>query len=145
MVPLRDDVKKYLESDRPQMTIWGTRIAFWITKATNVNSEYAILIASAQQQWLHDSASLLRYSTGPLLLIWTRICKLEVQEFMLNISPNKSVLLENWQALVTIYSKNFFHILIKVAFGGSWKYLQRTVMLCYFSLLRCVVLRRYIQ
>jgi len=38
------------------------RIAFWIPKATNMHSEYAIIIASAQQQWLHDSASLLRHT-----------------------------------------------------------------------------------
>ena len=44
------------------MTIWRMRIARWITKVTNMHSEYAILITSAQQQWLHDSASLLRYT-----------------------------------------------------------------------------------
>jgi hypothetical protein len=54
------NVKKYLESERPQLTIWRMRITCWITKATNMHSEYAIFIASAQPQYLHDSASLLR-------------------------------------------------------------------------------------
>jgi len=31
------------EPDSPQMTIWRTRIACWITKATNTHSEYVIL------------------------------------------------------------------------------------------------------
>ena len=35
--------KNTVETDRPQMTVWGTRIAFWITKATNTHSQYVIL------------------------------------------------------------------------------------------------------
>jgi len=34
-----------IEPDRPQMTTWLMRNAFWITKATNPHSEYVILIA----------------------------------------------------------------------------------------------------
>jgi hypothetical protein len=37
------------------------RIAYWITKATNTDSEYVILIAFALQQWLGERASLLLY------------------------------------------------------------------------------------
>jgi len=51
---------------RPQMTIWRMRIACWIPKATNTHtkthSEYAILFAFPQQQWLHERASMLRYT-----------------------------------------------------------------------------------
>ena len=32
-----------VELDRPQMTIWLTRIACWIPKATNTHSEHVIL------------------------------------------------------------------------------------------------------
>jgi hypothetical protein len=32
-----------VEPDRPQMTIWHKRIACWITKATNTQSEYVII------------------------------------------------------------------------------------------------------
>jgi len=42
--------KNPLESDRPQMTIWRIRIAYWIPKATNARSEYVLLIALPLQQ-----------------------------------------------------------------------------------------------
>ena len=49
------------------------RIGCWIPKATSTNSEYEILIASPLQQWLHDRASLLRYtySTGLIKIMLT--------------------------------------------------------------------------
>ena len=37
------------------------RIACWIHKATNPHSEYAIIIAFRLQQWLLESASMIRY------------------------------------------------------------------------------------
>jgi hypothetical protein len=36
------------------------RIASWTPKATNTLSEYVILIAFLQQQWLHERLSMLR-------------------------------------------------------------------------------------
>jgi len=45
--------KIFVESDRPQMTIWRMCIARWITKATDTHSEYVVLIAFQLQQWLH--------------------------------------------------------------------------------------------
>jgi len=56
--------KHTVESDRPQIAIWHMRIACWIPKATDINthSEYAIFIADALQQWLHESTSMLRYA-----------------------------------------------------------------------------------
>ena len=47
---------------RPQMTIWRMRIACWIPKATDIPSEYVILIAFPLQQWSHERASMLRYT-----------------------------------------------------------------------------------
>jgi len=38
------------------------RISYWITKATNTHSEYVILLAFPPQQWLHERASMLRYT-----------------------------------------------------------------------------------
>ena len=35
----------FIERGRPQMTIWRTRIACWIIKATDTHSEYVVLIA----------------------------------------------------------------------------------------------------
>jgi hypothetical protein len=37
--------KNVVEPDRPRMTIWRMRIAGWIPKATNTNSEYVIIVA----------------------------------------------------------------------------------------------------
>jgi len=37
--------KNIVEPDRLQHTIWRTRIACWVPKARNTNSEYVILIA----------------------------------------------------------------------------------------------------
>jgi hypothetical protein len=42
--------------------IWHMRLACWITKATNTHSEYVIRIAFPLQQWLHERASMLRYT-----------------------------------------------------------------------------------
>jgi len=54
--------KSIEEPGRPQMTIWRMRIVCWIPKATNTLSEYVIIISFPLQQWLHESASLLRYT-----------------------------------------------------------------------------------
>jgi hypothetical protein len=51
------------------MKIWRMRIAFWIPKATNTHIQIVLtLIAFPLQQWLLEHASLLRYSTLPVLL-----------------------------------------------------------------------------
>jgi len=54
--------KNTIEPDRPQMTIWRMRAACSIPNATNIHSEYVILIAVPQQQWWHERASILRYT-----------------------------------------------------------------------------------
>jgi len=45
-----------------QMTIWHMRIACWIRKATNTRSKCVILIAFPIQQWLYETAFMLRYT-----------------------------------------------------------------------------------
>ena len=42
--------KNIVEQDRPQMTLWGIGIAFWVPKAANTLSEYVIIIAFPQQE-----------------------------------------------------------------------------------------------
>ena len=54
--------KNRVERDRPQMTIWLLRISCRIPKATHIHSQYVILIACPLQQWLHERASMLRYT-----------------------------------------------------------------------------------
>jgi hypothetical protein len=46
------------------------RFALCITKATDTQSEYVILIAFALQQWLHERASLLHYTYMVCLLYY---------------------------------------------------------------------------
>ena len=54
--------KNIVERGRAPMTIWRKRIACWVPKATNTHSDCVILIAFPLQQWLHERASLLRYT-----------------------------------------------------------------------------------
>jgi len=61
--------KKYC---RPQTTIWRMHIACYILRATNTHSDCVILIAFPLQQLLHERASMLRYSTWPVLLFLGR-------------------------------------------------------------------------
>jgi len=54
--------KNLVGPDRPQLTIERMRYACWITKATNIHSEYVILIVFPLQQWLHERVPVLRYT-----------------------------------------------------------------------------------
>jgi hypothetical protein len=47
------------------------RLACWITKATDIHSQYVILIAFTQQQWLRERASTLRYTYIACLVSYT--------------------------------------------------------------------------
>jgi hypothetical protein len=49
-----------VERGRPQMSIWRMRIACWIPKATDTVSDYVLRIAFPLQEWLYESASMLR-------------------------------------------------------------------------------------
>ena len=40
--------------------IWRMRFGCWKTEATDIHSEYVIVLAFARQQWLHERASMLR-------------------------------------------------------------------------------------
>jgi len=44
------------------------RLACWITKVTEIHSEYVILIDFSLLQWLHERASALRYAYIALLV-----------------------------------------------------------------------------
>jgi len=61
--------RNILEPDRPKMTIWRMRIAYWITKATDIYSEFVVVIAFPLQQRLHERVSVLRYTILPFLFI----------------------------------------------------------------------------
>jgi hypothetical protein len=52
--------KNMVEPSRPQMTIWRMRIAYWLPKPTNTQSEYVIRIAFPFQNWLQERTSVSR-------------------------------------------------------------------------------------
>jgi hypothetical protein len=55
--------KNNVEPDRqPQLTTGRMCKACWIPKAKNTHSECVILIAFPLQRWLHERASVLRYT-----------------------------------------------------------------------------------
>ena len=85
--------KNFGERGRPQMAIWRMRIACWIPEATNTHSQYVILIAYPLQQWLHDRASMLRYSTLPVLFysVYVYIRRFSIFPFVLSINSERSV------------------------------------------------------
>jgi hypothetical protein len=53
-------VEKYSRAGQAKMAIWHMRILCLITKATNTQSEYVILIAFPLQELLREWASILR-------------------------------------------------------------------------------------
>jgi len=54
----------------PQLSVWCMRIACWITKATITHSDYVIIMAFPQQQWLHERTSVLLYTYFACLVIF---------------------------------------------------------------------------
>jgi len=55
--------KNAVDPDRSQMNIiWHMHFACWITEAIDIHSEYVVLIAFLQQQWLCECTSLLLYT-----------------------------------------------------------------------------------
>jgi len=69
--------KNIVERGRPQITIWLSRIACWIPKATNTHTGCVILIVFPLQQWLHERASVLR-CTHIARLVWVNIYVLQI-------------------------------------------------------------------
>jgi hypothetical protein len=69
-----------VEPDRPRMTVWRMLNACSIPKAANIHSEYAILLACPLQQWLHERASMLRYTSVA--------CLCRVRKDSRNLDPN---------------------------------------------------------
>jgi len=60
--------------------IRNMRFACWIVKATSTHSEYVILTAFPLQKWLHEGASILRY-TYIAWLVWYLSLKSKTMDF----------------------------------------------------------------
>jgi len=57
---------EYKRQTKEDNIIRCMRIACWISKATDTHLEYVVLIAFLPQQWLHERASILRYTNFSL-------------------------------------------------------------------------------
>jgi hypothetical protein len=69
--------KNIVERGRQQMTIWRMRIACWIPKATNIHSEYVIIISFPRQRLLRERACMLRCSLRTWPVLWNDNIQLE--------------------------------------------------------------------
>jgi hypothetical protein len=88
-----EKTRKYIvQRGRPQI-MCCMHIACWITKATNTQPQYVILIVFPLQQWLHEGASMLRYiySTLPVLFV----LNLFMESYLLTYSMEQS---PSWEA-----------------------------------------------
>jgi hypothetical protein len=66
-------VESTVEPDRPQMTTWCMCFARWITKATDMGSEYAILLAFPQQSGYTNMPQCYVTRTLPALFFFMEI------------------------------------------------------------------------
>ena len=55
--------KNIVEAGRLHMTMWRMPIACCVPNATNRDSQYVTLTAYPVQQWLHERASMLSYTS----------------------------------------------------------------------------------
>jgi hypothetical protein len=86
--------KNIAESDRPQTTMWRTRIAWWILKSTVTHSECVILIASPihllpthHGLCMHRNVSIVVHSATPVIFAEGFIfdCLLSIRHHSLNV------------------------------------------------------------
>ena len=61
---------KNVESGRPQMTIWCTHIACWVTKATDTYSQYVILLFHCYNGCMYVPQCYVICTLPILFLIW---------------------------------------------------------------------------
>ena len=54
--------KSIVEPDRPHMRIRCMCLSCWLPKAANTYAEHIIFITFPLQHWLHERASMLRYT-----------------------------------------------------------------------------------
>jgi hypothetical protein len=70
------------------MTIWRMRNACWLANTTNAHSQHVILITFPLQQWLHESASVLRYTYIACLDIHFHVFSWpDTADFILQLRP----------------------------------------------------------
>ena len=121
-------MENVVERGRPQLTVGTTRILCWITKARNIHSGDVILIAFPLQQWLHERASMLRYTYIACMVSSSLIFHYFYSTRMFNrLTPNDTYMgrtapLTSKRCILYIYSTNtgteyFKHALYSLFFS----------------------------
>jgi hypothetical protein len=82
------------------MITWRKRITSRVPKTTNTHSEYVILTAFPLQQWLHERASMLRYTYIACLVL---VLCIKPHSLTNDSSLNSYYLFIHTSLLVTIY------------------------------------------
>jgi hypothetical protein len=93
--------KNIVERGRPEMTIWRMCIACWIPKSTNTHSQYVMLIAFPQQQWMHERASMLRYTYIDCIVLCCseKYFSRNLLNFFVHIESSHNFYVPLWQEL----------------------------------------------
>jgi len=75
------------------MTVWHMRFACHITEATDLHSEYGVLITFPPQQWLHERASVLCYTYIACPFFWGggRCCPNRTRPPRFEVSESRTV------------------------------------------------------
>jgi hypothetical protein len=101
--------KNIVERGRPQVTVWRKRIACWTRKATNTHSVLVIFFLFSTTKWLHERASMSRYSTMFVVFVSTdkQVTKQYCyKDFLLNVmtvgGKNSAIL---WERMFNTYVK----------------------------------------
>ena len=101
-----DNVQKYYTAGQAtdDNIIWHMRYAFWITKATNTHSKYAILIALLRQKWLHERATMIHCMYTACLVMY----------LLLYISERKAIIsLHSLKWLVFVSEANCVYYAVR--------------------------------
>jgi hypothetical protein len=134
--------KNIVEPGRPQMTIWRMRIASWIPKAITKYSEYVILIAFPRTYWIHERASMVRYTCIACLVLNLRtefvgrnktrvLCQIPFFPYVhLMAFQQNSVIVTEYCSSV-IASSDFAPVTLALQRIGFWR---ETLNLFYFPL-----------
>jgi hypothetical protein len=71
-------------TDDNVLVIWRVRLVCWMTNVTDTHSEHVIIIAFLLRRWLHQRASLLRYTSTYIACLLVDSNTLQTQCTMLD-------------------------------------------------------------
>lgn len=111
------------------------RVTWWINKAADTGSDYAILNAFPGQQWLCQPASMLLYSTLPVLLSLNT--SLPVYQFVHTLS-NNSYVMRRLQIACRLYNNVVFRQVTCERLSFIWGLLSPLYVITVLSVCVCL-------